>query len=169
MDFIIPFDQLGTALSEEKFLEKGFPVTGLISPNTNSTYEINRSDMEDACAPMRVRVVSDDGMKAVAKYLASVCLSLQKEVKDAGWGEQEVWNRVESELWSEYESYLRGHGVQYYEDINPSDFNVGDRVFVFDSRKYCTVVEINENDSDEGSIKTDDGLWHDSDDLIAAY
>jgi hypothetical protein len=96
-------------------------------------------------------------------------LPLQKEVKDAGWGDQEVWDRVESELWSEYESYLRGHGVQYYEDINPSDFNVGDRVFVFDSRKYCTVVEINENDSDEGSIKTDDGLWHDSDDLIAAY
>lgn len=169
MDFIIPFDQLGTALSDENFLEKGFPVTGLISPNTESTYEINRSDMEDACAPMRVRVVSDDGMKDVAQHLASVCLSLQKEVKDAGWGEREVWNRVESELWSEYENYLCGHGVKYYEDITPSDFNVGDRVFVFDSRKYCTVEEIAVNGTGDGEIKTDDGLWHDSDDLIAAY
>jgi hypothetical protein len=108
-------------------------------------------------------------MKEVAQHLASVCLPLQKEVKDAGWGEHEVWNRVESELWSEYENYLSGHGVKYYEDITPSDFNVGDRVFVFDNRKYCTVVEIDENGSDGGEIKTDDGLWHDSDDLIAAY
>lgn len=166
-NFIIPFDKLGEALSEENFLEKGFPVDGLISPNTNTTYEINRSDFEDTIAPMRVRVVSDDGMKQVANYLSRYCTNLQKELKDAGWGPSAIWDKIENDLWSEYEPYLSNHGVKYYEDIEPADFKVGDRVFVFDSNKYCTVTEI-EPDGDE-PILTDDGLRHDTDDLIAAY
>lgn len=143
-NYIIPFEQLGSELAKESFWTESFG-TGIGTDNDQFTIE--RENFGDADSPMLTQVISDDGMREIAKTLggwhgrryADFASSFVDESGESDGPYQAFMDSSEGEqVWLDYEQLVHNL-VPYLDELDSKRFKKGDRVFDVMSGKYRTV------------------------------
>lgn len=143
--YIIPFEQLGTEMAKDGHWTESFK-TGIGTDSDQFTIE--RENFGDADSPMLTHVISDDGMKHIAKTLGAwhgrrytdFASSFKDEFDEFDGPFQAFMDSSAGEqVWQDYERLVHGL-VPYLDELDGKRFEKGDRVFDVQSGKYRTVT-----------------------------